>query len=216
MSAVAPPVNTPPPSPLVTAAKAFINKNVPMNNLPPIPRNNSTAEANAQRQDYQPPKFFPGEMVFYRKKGTGTENLAWVLAEQNKSFTLAVAENNNVIREVKSVDYWDHTDPKPEATGDPMAGHHVYGTFRRTIFGKKVMAMMADLTDGIQLPEANNDQAELIRTINDKTSDALLGMMTEIEEFKKGTQEYVSKLQTQVAELTAQVQALKPKESPKK
>jgi len=196
MSAVAPPM-TPPPSPLQTASKVFVNKNVPMHNLPAIPRNTSTVEANASRQTYTPPRFDPGEMVFYRKKGTGTECLAWVLKEQNKSFTLAVAENNNVIREISSVDYWDHTDPNPEETGDPMAGHHIYGTFRRTVFGKKVLALLSSLNGG-QVPADAGDFAEAIKSINDKTSEALLGMMTELEEFKKSMQEEVAKLRAQI------------------
>jgi len=183
---------TPPGSPLKTASPIPLNRHMPMKNLPAIPRANSVAEAQAQRQAYQPPNIVPGEMVYYRRKAGNDEDLAFVLKMQNKSFSLRVAANNNVFTEINSVDYYDHTEEHPQMTGDPMAGHHSYGTFRRTPFGKMVLELVArmtgqGLTDSPAFPATPSSVKleEDLKNLGDSTAQALLGLGAEVEELKK-------------------------------
>lgn len=185
---------SPPLSPLKTASKPFVNRNMPMKNLPAIPRNNSVAEANALRLRWSPPELIPGEVVFYRRKSSNDEQIGWVTKSVNKSFTVSVLSNNNVVQEVSSVDYYDHNDPK---NGDPMAGHHAFGTIRRTAFGAKVIELLARITETGFNGLIKNDQTQAMEALNNNTTQALLGMSGEVDELRAKVEALEAMLQKQ-------------------
>lgn len=137
MSAVA----APPQKPLDQKTKS------PMMGLPPIPKHNTVAEAQSQRQTWVAPKVIPGETVFYRPAGNGKQNEfpAIITRQLNKTFSLLVSQPNQTFREVGSVAYWDHTEDDPKETGDPHAPHNNNGTFRRTDFGNFLSSLLDNL-----------------------------------------------------------------------
>jgi len=202
------PPATPPHSPLKTAAPMPINKSMPMKNLPAIPRANSVTEAQALRQNYNPPLITPGEAVYYRRKNGNEECIAWVMRCLNKSFTLMVAQNSNVMTEVNSVDYYDHTDENPSITGDPMAGHHSYGTFRRTPYGKQLLDLVARQVGSQPLASEGADPG--VKALGDKMSAAFIGLSDEVELLKLQCAD-IELLKKQVVDLTARLESISPK-----
>lgn len=176
------PPNTPPGRPRFSTAAALPpqNKSAPMRNLPPIPRATSVAEAQSIRNEhYVPPEMMPGEVVFYRRKSVNDETLAMIVNQQNKSFSMYVFGTNNIMTLVNSVDYWDHTEADPQQTGDPMAGHHSNGTFRRSPFGKVVLELFGKLA-GQSLEKDNK-----LETMNTSFTAALVELTEQLDALKE-------------------------------
>ncbi len=144
----------------VTKMRETQHSYAPMKGIPPIPRNMTPTESNAKRLDWQPPKILPGEIVFWRRFGSGEEVVAIAHGTKNKTWTLTVM--NVGIKE--GVCYYDHMgDP---AKNDPKACHSAPGTFRRTVFGQvveKLLAGQGTVPDNVSMIEGLKAQVEALR-----------------------------------------------------
>lgn len=86
-----------------------------------------------------------GEPVFYRPQGKPNELPAVLLKQSNNTFSMLVSQPGYTFKELSSVAYWDHTEEKPELTGDPMAPHNNNGTFRRTEFSHLLTSIIDNM-----------------------------------------------------------------------
>lgn len=148
----APPAATEPPASPEPAILPLRSKDIlgPQRGLPSILPTMTTAEAQAKRQEWLPPEIYGGEQVYYRKFRTNEEMVGWVVYSLNRTFTLFVQQDGFPVRMVKSVAYYDHTEPQ---TGDPMAPFNNNGTFRRTEFNKKLSRLLDVMDKILQLAE---------------------------------------------------------------